>query len=76
MFKSLTSNQLYEFHLTALQALGNSFNCLMHHERIKVYGILLNSLRSPDFKLQEISYHCLKSHCDDTVLIDMVNEIE
>lgn len=76
MFKCLSPNQLYEFHLTALQALGNSFNCLMHNERIKVYSILLNSLKSSDFKIQEISFHCLKSHCDNTTLIDMVNYIE
>lgn len=76
MFKCLSSNQLYKFHVTALQALGNSFKCLMHLERVKVYDILLNSLKSSDFKIQEISFHSLKPHCDDKSLIDMVNTIE
>lgn len=76
MFKYLTSNQLNEFHITALKALGNSFNCLMHLEREKVYDILLNSLKNSDFRIQEIAYYCLKPHCDDKLLIDMVNTIE
>lgn len=75
MLKCLTPNQFNEFYLTALQALGNSFNYLIHLETVKVYGILLDCLKSSDFRIQEISYNCLKPHCGDEMLINMVNKI-
>lgn len=60
MFKYLTYHQLIEFRLTAIQVLVNCLSFLKRSNKIRVFRILLNALKSSSQKLQETTYHCLK----------------
>lgn len=75
LFKNLTTRQIHEFRVTAIQVLANCLKFCMESLKIKVFRILLNTLKSSSHELQKNIYHCLHSHCSklSTVQMTMVN---
>jgi hypothetical protein len=74
MIKCLTFDELVEYRQTALQVLVNCLHFLKQQDKIKVFRILLNELKSSNLKVQEAAYQCLKS-CNSKMLLqlNMVN---
>lgn len=77
LFKNLTSHQIHEFRVTAIQVLANCLKFCMESHKIKVFRILLNTLNSSSHELQKNTYRCLHSHCSklSAIQITMVNLI-
>lgn len=75
LFKNLTSRQIHEFRVTAVQVLASCLKFCMESLKIKVFRILLNTLKSSSHELQKKTYHCLHSHCSklSAVQMKMVN---
>lgn len=76
MIKCLSFDELIEFRQTAMQVLVNCLNFLKQQDKIKVFRIILNELKSSDLKSQEAAYQCLKSSNLKMLLqLNMVNQI-
>lgn len=63
LFKNLTFRQIHEFRLTAVQVLANCLKFCVESLKIRVFRILLNTLKSSSHELQKKTYRCLHSHC-------------
>lgn len=70
IFKSLTTQQLFEFRQTAIQVLIKCVDFLTQQEKIKVFRILFDALRNPEITIREKVYNCLKS-CDLSLVLEM-----
>lgn len=76
MIKCLTYNELIEFRQTAMQVLAYCLRFLEKEEKIEVFGILLNELKSSNPKIQEAAYQCLRPCSSEMLLhLNMVNTI-
>lgn len=75
MLKCLTSNQLLEFHQLAMHVLVNCLSFLTPNKQKQIFHIILFTLQSPNKKLQETAYTCLRNSCNTKLYMDreMVN---